>query len=675
MFITPTTSKRPHTKSPDRGSTLSSPGRKKVFTEPKTAIGVNTFKKLVEESTIFIDKSLLIREFIENPAEVLLITCPRRWGKSINMDMIETFLEIEVDQEGKKYSDKTKTRNYKLFQGTSTIQNLEAPLNIAQDKDFKNKYDQYQGEYPVISIDFKNAKGTSCQEVINKVKLAINKTFKQHGYMIDILDNISMNNKLTRSQKKKAVESLTKFERLYENDGQEATDIDVQNSLYFLSELLHTHFYKKAYILIDEYDTPINNILQSDQFTSKDLDSILMLLRTMMGTTFKGNKHLAKGLITGVFRLAKSSLFSDLNNIVEYNFLDNYFARYYGFTEDDIKYLFNEYRITKEDQQKAQSWYDGYRVNVDKTLKIFNPWAIVNFLSTKVIRNYWEESGNIDFIKKLFKIDAIKAKVESLLSQEDTEVQLEDLKFSKDNFITLKELLNAGDNYKIEEPTVDLFFSYIFAAGYLTISEKQKYESTVSIKLPNQEVKSELEKKLVSFYKHIYNIDPQLFKDATDVLSVLLNDFDQDTNTLKNTLEKLFSAFPKFINIKQDIETAGVHGNEDIVHSAINYVALQIKSLSKFGTEVWYKKQSRADIMLINNKAKLGMIIELKYDGSADEALSQAKKYLHLFKEYHDIKIIKSLGINVSKDKKVEIKSSVENQTKHNFGFNLSSNI
>ncbi|RNA18734.1 ATPase AAA [Brachionus plicatilis] len=646
MFSPPTTSKRPHTKSPDSGSTLSSPGRKKVFTEPKTAIGVNTFKKLVEESTIFIDKSLFIREFIENPAEVLLITCPRRWGKSINMDMIETFLEIEVDQEGKKYSDKTKTRNYKLFQGTSTIENLEAPLNIAQDKDFKNKYDQYQGEYPVISIDFKNAKGTSCQE---------------HEYMIDILDNISMNNKLTRSQKKKAAESLTKFERLYENDGQEATDIDVQNSLHFLSELLHTHFCKKAYILIDEYDTPINNILQSDQFTGKDLDSILMLLRTMMGTTFKGNEHLAKGLITGVFRLAKSSLFSDLNNIVEYNFLNNHFARYYGFTEDDIKYLFNEYKIAEEDQQKAQSWYDGYRFNIDKTLKIFNPWAIVNFLSTRVIRNYWEESGNIDFIKKLFKIDAIKAKVQSLLGQEDTEVQLEDLKFSKDNFITLKELLNAGDNYKIEEPTVDLFFSYIFAAGYLTISEKQKYESTVSIKLPNQEVKSELEKKLVSFYKHIYNIDPQLFKDATDVLSVLLNDFDQDTNTLKNTLEKLFSAFPKFINIKQDIEAAGVHGNEDIVHSAINYVALQIKCLSKFGTEVWYKKQTRADIMLINNKAKLGMIIELKYDGSADEALSQAKKYLHLFKEYHDIKSIKSLGINVSKDKKVEIKSSVEN--------------
>jgi predicted hydrocarbon binding protein len=117
----------------------------------KTAIGVNTFKKLVEESTIFVDKSLLIKEFVENSAEVLLVTCPRRWGKSINMDMIKTFLEIEVDSDGNKYSDKTKTHNYKIFQGkmnpsNERIESLKKPLAIAKDENFVKKY---QGEHPV----------------------------------------------------------------------------------------------------------------------------------------------------------------------------------------------------------------------------------------------------------------------------------------------------------------------------------------------------------------------------------------------------------------------------------------------------------------------------------------------------------------------------------------------
>ena len=509
MFSTPTTSsKRAHAASYS-SPPVTSPARKKAIVEEttnittiKTAIGVTSFKKLVEQSTIFIDKSLLIKEFVENSAEVLLITCPRRWGKSINMDMIKTFLEIEVDRDGNRYSDKDKTSNYKLFQGEINSSNLkkeslEKSLNIAEDRDFIKKY---QGEYPVISIDFKNIKGTNYQEIVDKVKLAINNVFKQHEYMINVLDNISTNNELTRLQKKKAAESLTKFERLYDNDGQGATDLDIQNSLKFLSEVLHTHFGKKVYILMDEYDAPINNILHSKQFSEEDLESTLMLFRTMMDTTFKGNENLEKGLITGVFRIAKSSLFSDLNNIVEYNVLNNEFARYYGFTETDINYLFEEYKIAKVLGDEARSWYDGYRVSIDTTLKIYNPWAIVNFLSTNVIKNYWEENGNIDFIKKLFKIEAIKTKVQSLLNQEDTEVKLEDLKFSKDNFVTLKELLNKGDNYEIKNETVDLFFRYIFAAGYLTITEEQKYGSTTSIKLPNNEVKSELEKKLVSYY-------------------------------------------------------------------------------------------------------------------------------------------------------------------------------
>ena len=662
IFNSPTTSKRV---SAESGSSLSvtSPARKKARVKAKTAIGVNTFKDLVEKSSLFIDKSLLIIEFIDNPADVLLITCPRRWGKSINMDMIKTFLEIQVDKYGNSYLDKTQTSNYKLFHGEVNLnleqENLQLPLNITQHINIIN---EYQGVYPVIYIDFKNVFGNNYKDIVEQLKLAINKSFKQHEYMINILYKMSINSELGYLEKEKATDHLNKFKIMYTNNGQGAESIDVSDSFIFLSEVLYNHFGKSVFILMDEYDSPINNILQSKQISEEDLESTLTLFKSIMGSTFKGNKHLKKGLITGVFRIARASLFSGVNNIVEYNFLNNQFARYYGFTEDDLRYFFEEYEIGEELQLKAKSWYDGYRVSIDRTLKIYNPWAIVNFLSKKEIGNYWEETGSIDFIKNLFKIDAIKETVQSLISQENIKrisdhpilVNLGDLKFSIDNFLTLKELINKGDNYEIKNDTIHLFLKYIFAAGYLTISKDQTNESFTSVQLPNYEVKSEMEKKLISYYEQVYNIKTELFKNVTDELIKIFKS--EEICKLKKSLEELFKAFPEFVNIKQDTGVNGVHGNEDLVHSIINYTALQIKGVNKFGSEVWYKKDGRADIILFNDKENIGMIIELKYEGSADKALTQAQKYLPIFSTHKCIKNIKSLGINVSKNKIVDIK-------------------
>ena len=249
----------------------------------------------------------------------------------------------------------------------------------------------------------------------------------------------------------------------------------------------------------------------------------------------------------------------------------------------------------------AKIWYDGYRVSIDENLKMYNPWSIVNFLHHKKIANYWEESGSIDFFKDLFKIDPIKEKIQSLLNQEDTEARL-DLKFSTENFMTLKSLMSASADYKVEESTVDLFCSYIFAAGYLTLAEKQKNASTASIKIPNQEVKIELEKKLVSHYSRVFKIKSKLFENATSELELIFNDSTDNTTALKLSLDKLFMEFPEFVDINTGV--SGYHGNEDLLHSVINYVALQMKSISKFGTEIWYENKARADIILIDDKKK-----------------------------------------------------------------------
>lgn len=288
-------------------------------------------------------------------------------------------------------------------------------------------------------------------------------------------------------------------------------------------------------------------------------------------------------------------------------------------------------------------------------------------LFKKRIGNHWEESGSIDLIKTLFNFKLIKDKIELLLNNEDTDdqdtkpvlVKLNDLKFSKEDFLTLRNLIERGKDYELnDDAVIDLFLRYILAAGYLTVKEGHYYSSEISVKLLNNEVKSELENKLISYYEKIYRIDRNYFENVTDELIKIMSH--DDTNGLKKSLESLFEQFPKFLVTKYT-EVEGVHGNEDFLHSIISYTALQIKNLSKFSTEVRYKREVRADIIFINEKARLATIIELKYNKTAEEALEQAKKYVRLFHEYHDIPFIKSFAINVSSDKKVAIQSRVDN--------------
>ena len=601
--------------------------------------GSSSFKDILKSSA-FVDKTMLVKDIVDSADKVLLITCPRRFGKSTNMDMIKTFLEIAIDKDENKYTDKTTTSNYKLFQG-----HLEAPLHIAQDESFQNKYDQCQGQYPVIFVDFLNAKGLSYKEILDGVKLAINKAFKQHEYMIDVLDNLSKNNELPRSQKKKAAESLTKFERLYDKNGQEATDIDIKDSLRFLSEVLHTHFAQKVYVLIDEYDAPIHSATQNNL----EVNKINSFIDGILCSVFKGNDdHLEKGLMTGISGMVRASASSGLNNVATYKFLDNHiFSKYYGFTGDEVSKLLDKFSV--QNKQEVKIWYNGYLVE-GGGLDIYNPWSIVKHIKNNKLDNYWEKSGTINNILKIFAIDGIRNTISKLIEGQELQLSLK-TDITLNDLNNLQQLLNCKD--EIPQQHIDLFFSYIFELGYLSFTHNKN-----NYKIPNKEIKSEFTKNIVDYYLDTYKLKREDFNNAIHELDKLLKDTTTiDTNNFKVALDKLFKQLPLAgINVaKKD----GVQPNEDLFHSIINIIALQ-SNANKFGTEVWHKHEARADIILINDETKLGMIIEMKYDNSAGVALTQTEKYIPIFEEHKHIKTIKSLGINVSRDKRVDISSELK---------------
>ncbi|CAF0805465.1 unnamed protein product [Brachionus calyciflorus] len=640
-------------------SPVTSPAKKKTQAGKavktfETAIGVFEFRQLVEESTIFIDKSLLIKEFLKNKAKVLLITCPRRFGKTINMDMIKTFLEIEVDQNGERHSNKKETSNYKLFQGeiinNSKKENLEKPLNIALDQEFSEFYDEYQGEYPVIFVSFLDARGSSYEEIMEGIKVSISLTFTQHLYLIRVLNNIIHNSTSLESPKSVAEHSLNLFKNVQED---RATDKEIKNSLRFLSELLFNHFNKKVFILIDEYDAPLNSATQNNV----DVNKINNLMEAILCSTFKNNRNLKKGLMTGISGIARASASSGLNNVVAFKFLDNhFFSKYYGFVEDDVLALLNSSNKTNYDE--VRSWYDGYLVRDEissQHFRIYNPWSILRYIQIGILDDYWEKSGSINNILKIFTIECIRNKVKYLINEFELEFELK-TEITLTDLENLQLILNC--RHTVPQQHIDLFFSYIFELGYLSYTSQKG-----SFRIPNLEIKSEFIKNIVDYYLNTYNLDKERLKDAIKQLDILLEiESNEDISGFTLALNKLFEPL-SLANINEP-EKEGMHPNEDLFHSIINIIAIQSKS-KKFGTEVWHKKQSRVDILLTNNERKLGMIVEIKYNGSVIEALNQTKKYLPLFEEYKNIRTIKSLGINISKEKKVTIKIDLKYNRKY----------
>ncbi|XP_047134989.1 uncharacterized protein LOC124812420 [Hydra vulgaris] len=554
--------------------------------------------------------------------------------------MIKKFFSIEVNQKGELLS-KEERENHKLFlggeiglgdaDGTTILFN---ELKIAQHPSF---IQGLLGQFPVVTVNFKNTKGNSYNEVLSLVKSALHETFLEHVYLI-------ASSKLREDEIKLFIKYIDNL------DHQNLTYTEVCKGLFTLSRLLFKHFGKHCFILMDEYDSAINH--SSINFCSKESIKVIELFMIINEATFKSNRYLKKGLITGVFRQA--NLIS-LLNLTKYSILDDKFFHHYGFTEHEIKYLFDQYNVPESLGQEMKDWYNGYTL---KGVELYNPWSIVNCLTKfkeysedqnycqikmKILQSYWNKSKNIDFLKDLFDLPSIKNKIDLLLKDEPFYFDLQNY-FSNTDLMVIKEVISLGSNYAINESTTDILFSFLFHVGYLTFSEKNGF------KLPNKELKFEFQNMLRIYYNQQYNIDSKLFLDISDQLQKNLEclhnstKLDQASESLKISFINLLKKFPKFEKI----------GNEELIPSVMTYITLQLKSLSKFSAEVYFGN-GRADIMLIDELNKNGLVMEINYIKDATEAVEQikTKQYAKRLIDKLDIIII---CLNVSDDKEVDIK-------------------
>ncbi len=446
---------------------------------PKILVGSDDFGKLLLESDIFVDKTMLVKAFVENSSETVLITRPRRWGKSMNLDMIAKFLTVEVDEQGNRLS--LEKRVYKkLFVGGEMDlgfeckkQKLFKPTKIA---DYPEIIVEYQGKYPVIKIGFKEVKGNSYEEIENKIRYQVKQMFTDHEY----LDNSSV---LTDLQKLQLSKYLTG----------DLDTIFIENSIKFLSQVLYKHFGQKVYILIDEYDTPINDAYIQFYKNKKDeFDKVIRLFQGIFGAALKTNTSLKKGLVTGILRVAKANIFSGLNNLGEDCLLDKKFAKYYGFTEDEVEELLTKAGLADK-LEEIKKWYNGYHVGGET---IYNPWSIMQCLSHEgTCGTYWVDSGGTGLLDKVLLSDKIQEELQMLLEDKPLEKEVE------------KHI--AFDEF---ESNTDVFYSLLLFAGYLNAKPenddyaKQTQIPTYFLTIPNLELKNIYRKRVITWITKKFNI-------------------------------------------------------------------------------------------------------------------------------------------------------------------------
>ena len=428
-------------------------------------IGVSDFK-LATTGYYYVDKTLMIRDFLDKKPMVSLFTRPRRFGKTLNMDMLRVFFEKTNEDTSVYFKDK----------------------QIWQCGDY---YTKHQGQYPVIFLTFKDVKSMTWEETFQIIRRLISLEFIRHN-------ELETSSVLTAYEK----------EQYHLLAGDSGDEVDCQMGLQLLSLLLHKHYGRECIIIIDEYDTPIQQ-----GHTCNFYPEIVNFMRNFFSGGLKDNPHLAFGFLTGILRVAKESIFSGMNNLKTYSILDDGYSSYFGFTEKEVKDMLRYYG--KDDKYNELSeWYDGYRFG---NTEIFNPWSVINYISDNCFpKAFWQSTGSNEIIGEIIQTATpeITKDLYKLLCGEKIAAYI-------DTGVIYPEVQN--NPYSI--------YSFLLVAGYLKVANiypQSDGNFMCDVAIPNKEITFVYEKEVLNRTNQnslAISISQAIFSKDTQKLQALLEDF------------------------------------------------------------------------------------------------------------------------------------------------------
>jgi len=521
----------------------------------KLPIGVSDFKELIENKHYFIDKSLFIKEIVDEDAKVILLPRPRRFGKTLNLSMLYYF-----------FNNTEKDYSY-LFKGLQ-IENVD------------NEYLAKQGKYPVIELDFKGAKADDWESCFDNIKRVIAKEYKKHSYLLDSDVLISYE----KEEYKKII-------------SHQADSAAYQFSLENLSEYLKKYYNQKVIVLIDEYDEPIQS-----GYVNGFYNEIITFMRGLLIRGLKGNVNLEKGILTGILRVAKESIFSGLNNLVVSTLLESKYDSYFGLLESEVEEIFNDYGLEYR-LEEIKEWYNGYYFG-EKTL--YNPWSIINCIYYQgELKPYWINTSGNEIIRDLIinGNSEIKSNLELLIKGQSIEKKIDE------NIIFAD----------IDKKSSSLW-SFLLLSGYLRASSSERRGARLycDLEIPNQEIKYIYEEIILDWFDE--NITSQKLKLMLEALT-------------SGDVEIFSGVFREFIlNSMSSFDIDG-DAPEKTYHAFVLWLLLNLRD----DYQVRSNRESgygRYDVMIIpNQKNKLGIIIEFKKVNeykkeSLEEAVEEALKQI-----------------------------------------------
>lgn len=556
-------------------------------------VGISDYVRAQSEY-YYVDKTLLIKEFLDRKPLVSLFTRPRRFGKTLNMDMLRVFFESSSEDTSIYFRDK---EIWKCGE----------------------EYTKYQGKYPVIFLTFKDVKFDSWEVTMDKISGILQAEFGRHMEL--------MESEKTAGYEKKY------FARIIDK---RATEVDLASALENLSKMLYEHYGKAPIIIIDEYDTPIQEGYAKDFY-----DEIVGFMRNFFSGAFKDNRNLSYGFLTGVLRIAQESIFSGLNNLTVNSVMDKDYDRFFGFTYPEVRRMMEYYGVVDKETE-LREWYDGYLFGNEE---IYNPWSVINYISKGCVpQAYWVNTGRNEVLEDVLKMatDDIIEKLYALLQGERVVVRI-------DQNVVYRSLSKdpAG------------IYSLLAVAGYLKTPRKElqadgTYLCEVSI--PNKEIAAVYKSEILS---HLLQIGA-ITRTTADKIA---------ESIYANDLKKLQQAITEYMDKSVGFYDAGAEG---FYHGLVlGLVALmdnqyKIKSNRESG-------DGRYDISLIpRDRMHPGIIMELKYesgltaeklDALSAEALDQINEKRYDAEMRGDgVKNILKLGIAFS-GKKVKIRTEEHSET------------
>ena len=403
----------------------------------KVAIGIQNFEELIQKNFYYIDKTDFIKEWWDCGDSVTLITRPRRFGKTLNMSMLEAFFSLKYANRGN------------LFEG----------LSIWEDE----KYKKMQGTYPVISLSFANVKEKDYKSTRKKICQLIEELYSDHSYLLD--------SPLLQEGDR----------RFFKRVSVDMDDVDATMAIHYLAKFLYLYYGKKVIILLDEYDTPMQ-----EAYVDGYWNELVYFTRSLFNATFKTNPWMERGMMTGITRISRESIFSDLNNLKVITTTSKEYATAFGFTEEEVFAGLEEFGM-EDQKEEVKKWYDGFIFGERKD--IYNPWSILNFLDTRQVADYWVNTSSNALVSKLIREGSvgIKEKFEMLLRGELIQCPI--------NEQIVYDQLDYNEN---------AIWSLLVASGYLKVlrydTKKAGRRQLYELCLTNEEVKDMFEEMVSEWF-------------------------------------------------------------------------------------------------------------------------------------------------------------------------------